>query len=464
MAKKWIGGTIAATVLLGSAVTALPCEATYRIEDGEIVLDSPFELEIGSGEYAKAFGDLIRTDAHAIYDPLTKKTTTNFYHYAEARLATPYFGSEKVSLNFKGEEKCLEQCNLEIGRWASNSGKMMSYSECRETVDKIAADMGKRLGIVMRCTSHVKSEEEAKESVRDFDTEFKRKKEKSGWFATGVVLFSGEKKVKDVSVQYTVNGMFSNKGDYSISIYYMKRPHFKWPSYKPGDKIPVFTNNTQSASFGSFAPTKEQQSAHEEAKKLRETINRLFGVDFDKPPKTNEFSSVLGQVDSREKAKREWVPLDKPFEGMTERKADQFVRFWRSLYGTFALRRPYDGDVSEAKLKTQAQRFLDRLEKEYGAKIPEDDTTFRMERLAKILGEGVPTFGDTRAKLAYDATQHFTGKVGDIAIEICYAAPRYAKKGEKFEITCKGAVVVYIIQSPDIARGKANVTKVNLLK
>ena len=94
MAKKWIGGTIAATVLLGSAVTALPCEAKYRIEDGEIVLDSPFELEIGSGEYANAFGDLIRTDAHAIYDPLTKKTTTNFYHYAEARLATPYFGCE----------------------------------------------------------------------------------------------------------------------------------------------------------------------------------------------------------------------------------------------------------------------------------------------------------------------------------------------------------------------------------
>ena len=47
MAKKWIGGTIAATVLLGSAVTALPCEAKYRIEDGEIVLDSPFELAIG---------------------------------------------------------------------------------------------------------------------------------------------------------------------------------------------------------------------------------------------------------------------------------------------------------------------------------------------------------------------------------------------------------------------------------
>lgn len=459
MARTRICGTIASMLLLGSVVTALPGEAKYRIEDGEIVLDSPFELEIGSTEYAKAFGGLIRTHAQARYDPSTKKTTTNFHHYAEARLATPYFGCEKMSLNFKGEEKILEHCGLEIGRWTSDSGRMMSYSECRETVDKIAADMGKRLGIVMRCTSRTKSEEEAKESVRDLDAEFRRKKEKSGWFSTGVVLFSGEKKVKDVSVQYTVNGMFSNKGDYSISIYYMKRPHFKWPSYKPGDKIPVFTNNTQSASFGSFAPTKEQQSAHEEAKKLRETINRLFGVDFDMPSKTNEFSSVLRQADSREKAKREWMPLDRPFEGMTERKADQFVRFWRSLHGEFALRRPYDGDVSEAELKAQAQRFLDRLEKEYGANIPEDDMVFRMDRLAKTLGEGTPTFGDMRAKLGYDTTLHFTGKIGDLAIEISYAAPRYAKKGEKFEITCKGAVVVSIIQSPDFARGQVNKTK-----
>lgn len=459
MARKGIGRTIAAMVLLGAAVTVLPCEAKYRIEDGEIVLDSPFELEIGSDEYAKAFGALIRTDAHAIYDPLTKKTTTNFYHHAEARLATPYFGSEKVSLNFKGEEKSLKLCNLGIGRWASNSGKMMSYSECRETVDKIAADMGKRLGIAMRCTSRVKSEKEAKESVRGLGAEFTRKKEKSGWFATGVVLFSGEKKVKDVSVRYTVSGLFSSKEDYSIDISYSERPDFKWPSYKPGDKVPVFTNGTHSASAGNIVPTKEQQAAHEEAKKLRETIKRLFGVDFDKPPKTNEFSFVQGPADSREKAKSEWMPLDKPFEGMTERKADQFVRFWRSLYGTFALRRPYDGDVSEAELKTQAQRFLDRLEKEYGAKIPEDDTTFRMERLAKTLGEGAPTFGDTRAKLGYDTTQHFTGKVGDLAIQICYAAPRYAKKGEKFEITCRGAVVVSIIQSPEFVRGKANKTR-----
>ena len=82
-----------------------------------------------------------------------------------------------------------------------------------------------------------------------------------------------------------------------------------------------------------------------------------------------------------------------------------------------------------------------------------------MDRLAKTLGEGTPTFGDMRAKLGYDTTLHFTGKIGDLAIEISYAAPRYAKKGEKFEITCKGAVVVSIIQSPDFARGQVNKTK-----
>ena len=47
MARTRIGGTIASMLLLGSVVTALPGEAKYRIEDGEIVLDSPFELEIG---------------------------------------------------------------------------------------------------------------------------------------------------------------------------------------------------------------------------------------------------------------------------------------------------------------------------------------------------------------------------------------------------------------------------------
>ena len=47
------------------------------------------------------------------------------------------------------------------------------------------------------------------------------------------------------------------------------------------------------------------------------------------------------------------------------------------------------------------------------------------------------------------------GKVGDLAIEIGYAEPRYAKRGGKYEITCKGAVVVSIVQSPVITTAKS---------
>ena len=50
--------------------------------------------------------------------------------------------------------------------------------------------------------------------------------------------------------------------------------------------------------------------------------------------------------------------------------------------------------------------------------------------LAKMYGEGVPTFGDTKAMLGLDKKTYFTGRVGDLAIEIAYAEPRYAKRGE----------------------------------
>lgn len=50
--------------------------------------------------------------------------------------------------------------------------------------------------------------------------------------------------------------------------------------------------------------------------------------------------------------------------------------------------------------------------------------------------------------------QWFAGKVGDLLIDISYATPRYAKKGNAFEIVRKGAIVVNIVQSPLITTGK----------
>jgi hypothetical protein len=67
--------------------------------------------------------------------------------------------------------------------------------------------------------------------------------------------------------------------------------------------------------------------------------------------------------------------------------------------------------------------------------------------LAERTGEGVPVFGDTRALIGLDKKVYFKGRVGDLLVEICYAEPRYAKRGERFEIICKGAALVNIVQS-----------------
>ena len=453
-------GAIAAMALVGAAMSVpsgFADESKWRIENGRIVVDSPFDLEIGSTGYAKALGSLIRTSAYANYDPNTKTTTTNFHHHAEAWLTTPYFGHDKLSLSFKGEEKALERCDLTIGRWASKKGKMMSYAECRETVDRIAADMGKRLGITMRCTSE-SSEEEAKDGVRESLEEYRRKKKKCYGFARSFVHFAGEKTVKNIQVDYSVCGLINEKGRCDIHVEYSKHQEF-FSSWKLGDKIPIYTNEMYSASSCKLVPTREQKRAHDEAKRLRETVNRLFGIDLDKPAETNELSAALWRTNTQNAVKREWTPLETPFEGMMERKVSQTIRFLAIPFGTFALRRPFDGDVSDSELKAQAKRFLDRLEREYGGKIPEGDSSAGNALLTKMYGEGIPTFGDTKVLFGLDKTQYFTGKVGDLAVDISYAAPRYAKKGDRFEIVCKGAVVVNIIQSPVITTAKTKAGK-----
>ena len=449
-------------VTVGIVLAAVGCETVttgcvsappaYRIENRKIVLDSPFVLEIGSTEYAQAFGDLIRTSAHANYDPQTKKTTTNFCHNAEAWLATPYFGCERVWLNFKGEEKTLNSCNLSRGSFYGSS-KKMSFDECRATVDKIVADMERRFGMTMRCGNDL-SENDAKARVKELGEEFKQRGERCGGYATSFVNYNWETKNVHGFVDYRVSGMMDEKGRCSINVDFSAPPEFLRRSYEPGDRIPVYTNEMCSTTSSKLVPTAEQKKAHEEAKKLRETIARLFGVDLDKPSETNELSSALWQTNAPASVKREWTPMEKPFEGMTERKVNQSIRFLAIPFGAFALRHPFDGDVSEEELKAQAKRFLDRLEKEYGAKIPEADTKEGTALLAKRFGDGVPTFGDTKALLGLDKKTHFMGKVGDLAIEIGYAEPRYAKRGDEYEIVCKGAVVVNIVQSPVITTAK----------
>ncbi len=446
-------GAMTFAAWMAIALSGCVCAPKYRVERGSIIVDSPFDLEIGSTEYAQSFGDLIQTSVHANYDPRTKTTTTNWYHHAEARLATPYFGCERMFLSFKGEEKALESCSLSFGGRLFGSDKKMTYAECRETVGKIVADMEKRLGIAMQYTSE-DTEDEAKESVRRVAERHTKSNEKYSSFASSFVCFWGERQGDEARVDYSVCGMMSDKGDCSINISYSKHREISFPSYKPGDKIPVYTNEMYTTTSSGLVPTQEQKAAHEAARRLRETINRLFGIDLDSPTQTNVFSSAMWQTNVLATIKREWTPLAVPFEGLTERKGNQTIRLLGMPFGTFALRRPFDGDVTDEELAAQAQRILARLEAEYGAKIPVADTAEGLSALTKMYGEGVPTFGDTKALLGLDKTQWFAGKVGDLSIDISYAIPRYAKKGNAFEIVRKGAIVVNIVQSPLITPGK----------
>ena len=117
----------AAFIVVAVVVMGFDNESKY-IENGRIVLDSPFDLKLGSTEYAKTFGSLIRTSAHADYDPGTMKTITNFHHHATAYLSTPYFGCDKVGLKFEGDDKILSWCYFSIGKTTSDNTNIMSYA------------------------------------------------------------------------------------------------------------------------------------------------------------------------------------------------------------------------------------------------------------------------------------------------------------------------------------------------
>jgi hypothetical protein len=114
-------------------------EEHMRMENGELVVDSPFDLCIGSTEAAKMLGtQLTSSPVNGTYS-----YGTNLQYYGFARLATPYFGFDKMSLTFMGEEKALFAINL------FQDGDKLSLDDCRKTVRDIAADIEQRFGVKM---------------------------------------------------------------------------------------------------------------------------------------------------------------------------------------------------------------------------------------------------------------------------------------------------------------------------
>ena len=130
------------TNFVRSAVHALPDaykEEHMRMENGELVVDSPFDLCIGSSEAAKLLGaQLTSSPVNGSYS-----YGTNLQYHGFARLATPYFGFDKMSLTFMGEEKALFAINL------FQDDDKLSLDDCRKTVRDIAADIEQRFGVKM---------------------------------------------------------------------------------------------------------------------------------------------------------------------------------------------------------------------------------------------------------------------------------------------------------------------------
>ena len=435
---------IAVAVALVASVVFCEGAQKYRVESGGIVLDSPFALEIGSTEYSAAFGKWIRTSAYANYDPMARTTTTNFQYYATAHLSKPYFGFNGLSLMFKGREKHLERCSFSSYGPGRVPADKMSYEECREKTGRIVADIQKRLGIVMRCFQD-ETEDAAKQEVDRHLKKYREANQKCHGVAVSFLCFHGARVGKFGLISYDVNGMVNDKGDCSVcvSCSLSSEP----ASYKSGDRIPVITNMTYSSYGGMLMTENQRKKAHEEADKLRKTFTRLFGVDFASSSATNGLPCVVRQTNGQDKAVEEWTVMSKPFEGMTESRLYRAEGLHSIPYVSFSLRRAYPGDISEDELKEQAKRVLGRLESEYGESIPKAHTMDESRLFAGRTEEGVPVFGDTRALLCLDKKVYFKGRVGDLSVEICYAEPRYAKRGERFEIICKGAVLVNIVQS-----------------
>ena len=439
-------------LLASLAVTACACvdaAGEFRIEDGKIVVDSPFDLEIGSPEYAKALGKGVHSHKDVRKDPKTGATKTNWYHSAEARFAQPYFGVTKGWLSFNEEGKALSHVSLSIGNGKNGPGGKLTFNDCCRKFDEVAADMSKRLGEEVYAADEG-TEEEALESVEASIRRDAESGRKSQVFSVSFRIASVAATNRFGDVEYRLMGMIHNDKTYSLD-FSLERPVVRESFFvDPRDDghIPVYTNKPHSVDFSLRTP--EQDKAHKEADALRATIKRLFDVDLDAPSVTNDTAAALASL-TNAPATPEWFPLKRPFAGCTERKRDQGVRLLFIPVVNFGIRHAFDGDVGEDELKAEAQRILDELERELGAKIPALEKPEKKVEEAEPADATPPALGDLKAMVPPKSGEYFNGGIGDIVVSVKYAVPSYVKRGGKYEVALRGAVVVEIMQSQIVA-------------
>ena len=408
-------------------------------DESAFTVDSPFDLTLGSTNYAVRLGKSVRSNTSASYDPETKVTTTNWSAYGFVCLSTPYHGVKSVSLDFKGEERRLDSYSFSIGGKKRGIGGTLTVDECRKVMKEIADDISKRFGVKMEASKYDGGELSDKEIDERIEQMTKGKRHRT--VSTSFSHINGFGEREGVGVGYSVSGMVGRKRMCSVSV-------SVYTSFIPRAEEPV---SVASSSIAGLVSQEEQVKAHAEAKRLREALGKLFGIDFEA---TEEKKGQKG--DSPEwPPKNEWKPMEHPVAGLVECKPNSgTTSFFRVPMVNFVARRAYSGDVEEAELQRLAKDVLGCLETAYGERIPVADTAEGRAQLAEVLGAGVPTFGDSRALLGLDKVQTFVGKLGDLAIDIAYALPRYERRGEEYRLVRRGAVVLTILQSPMITPGK----------
>ena len=408
-------------------------------DESGFTINSPFDLTLGSTNCAVRLGKAVQSTTSATYDPETKVTTTNWSAHAVVRLSTPYHGATSVSVDFKGEERRLDSFRFDIGRTKFKFGTFggtLSLDECRKVMRVVADDISGRFGVKMKAELSDDEIDKRIEQMTKGDSKGRRIVETS----IGSISGCGER--EGVGVGYSVFAMIGRNRKCSVSV----NVYTSWMPRTKGS-MPL-----ESSSIAGLVSQEEQTKAHAEAKRLRDALGKLFGIDFDETDDKDERKDASSEWPP----KNEWTPMARPVAGLVECKPNRgSTSFFQVPIVSFTARRAYPGDVEESELQRQAKEVLVTREAAYGGQIPAADMSEGRAKLAKILGGGVPAFGDSRAFLGLDKVQTFVGKLGDLAIDIAYALPRYERKGDDYRLVRRGAVVLTILQSPVITPGKA---------
>ena len=434
--------------LAGAMLVALAVAGEFSVEDGKIVVASPFDLEIGSAEYAKALGDGVKSHADVRKDSKTGAMATNWYHSAKARFAQPYFGVKEAWLSFNDEGKTLSNVHLSIGDAKKGFGGKLTFNDCCKKFGEVAADMAKRLGVEIDVDDDA-TEADALESIAALPKDCPA----PSAFAASFRYAKASITNRYGDVEYNLTAMIHHDKTYSVNLS-VGRPYRLSESMnvsRDDGYIPVYTNKSPSSAF--LLRTPEQEKAHKEAGALRATIKRIFGVDLDAPSITNDTSAALMTL-TNSPAQPEWFPLARPFAGCTEQKAGRGVRILFIPMVNFGIRHVFDGDVGEEELKAESQRILNELERELGAKIPASEKPVKESRDDESADATPPAFGDFKAMIASKSGAYFKGGIGDISVSIKYAVPSYVKRDGKYEVARRAAVVMEIMQSQIVAEAK----------